>query len=291
MDCSIERVKTLTAPELLKKAGKVNLITLGMSGGLQNVPVKDLHEINQLSDQAQPLDTDVIWLYGKWTQDPSVPGWNGFMEKVTAHQEYLRLPFINNPSSSKDTIFTSLLMAVDKCKLLGQNRCIVTFAQPLYWKAREIVALELPELSTVTVRLGGFHLAMSFMGVIGMIMAGSGLYQLLTTIYAEISIRKIMTGHAYSRAVQGHFLIHAVLGSLVWETIDLTDEERAEMGKVIDNHSENSQVLSYCANSDIVKRVTKKFTQFKLVGIHGTHSKALGDILPDGYHSQTVHTS
>lgn len=60
---SIERVKTLTAPELLKKAGKVNLITLGKSGGLQNVPVKNLDEISQLSGRAQPLDTDVIWLY------------------------------------------------------------------------------------------------------------------------------------------------------------------------------------------------------------------------------------
>lgn len=138
---SIERDKTLTAPELLKKAGKVNLITLGKSGGLHNVPVKNLDEINQLGGQAQPLDTDVIWLYGKWTKDPSVPGWNGFMEKVTAHKEYERskvicLPFINNPPSSKDTIFTSLLMAVDKCKILGQKRCIVTFDQPLYWKER-----------------------------------------------------------------------------------------------------------------------------------------------------------
>lgn len=102
-------------------------------------------------------------------------------------------------------------MAVDKCELLGQKRCIVTFDQPLYWKAREIVALGLPELSTVTVRLGGFHLAMSFMGVVGMIMAGSGLYQLLTTIYAEISVQ-IMTGHAYSRAVARSYSDSCIAG-------------------------------------------------------------------------------
>lgn len=97
---SIEGVKTLTAPELLKKAGKVNLITLGMSGGLQNLPVKALHEINQFNDQAQPLGTDVIWLYGKWRQDPSFPGWNGFIEKVTAHQEYAQKSYVCHTTST-----------------------------------------------------------------------------------------------------------------------------------------------------------------------------------------------
>ena len=50
------------------------------------------------------------------------------------------------------------------------------------------------ELSSVVVRLGGFHLLMFFMGAIGNIMAGSGLRELWCTIYAKDSTPKLQLG-------------------------------------------------------------------------------------------------
>jgi len=44
------------------------------------------------------------------------------------------------------------------------------------------------------------------MGSNGYIMAGSGLRELWNTIHAANSIDKMMTGHAYSRAVRAHIL-------------------------------------------------------------------------------------
>jgi len=43
---------------------------------------------------------------------------------------------------------------------------VLSFDQPLYIKAREIVAASsnTSELSKIVVRLGGFHLLMSFLG-------------------------------------------------------------------------------------------------------------------------------
>jgi len=77
----------------------------------------------------------------------------------------------------------------------------VTFDRPLYIKAQNIVEQSKPE-PQIVVRLGGFHLLMSFIGTIGYIMAGSGLKEQWNIIYAANSIEKMITGHAYSRAVR-----------------------------------------------------------------------------------------
>lgn len=85
--------------------------------------------------------------------------------------------------------------------------CIVTFDQPLYAKAVEMVFSAAPTdpMSKIFVRLGGFHLLMSFLGSIGFIMAGSGLEEAMETIYAPRAVVHIMNGHAYERAVRAHF--------------------------------------------------------------------------------------
>jgi len=59
----------------------------------------------------------------------------------------------------------------------------VTFDQPLYIKAAEIVAAS-TDLSNVVVRLGGSHLLMSYLGSIGFIMGGSGTEAMWETVYA-----------------------------------------------------------------------------------------------------------
>ena len=103
------------------------------------------------------------------------------MEKVTKNEEFSRskilpLPFIDAPASDYNTIYTALMYAIEKCSETRQKFAIVTFDQPLYWKAQQIVSRAESEspLKNV-VRLGGFHLLMSFTGAIGNIMAGSGL--------------------------------------------------------------------------------------------------------------------
>jgi len=63
----------------------------------------------------------------------------------------------------------------------------VTSDQPLFQKASEIVAAS-NNLHKVVVRLGGFHLLMSYLGSIGQIMSGSGLAELWERVYAKGSV-------------------------------------------------------------------------------------------------------
>ncbi|KAK3894757.1 hypothetical protein Pcinc_001481 [Petrolisthes cinctipes] len=91
------------------------------------------------------------------------------------------------------------------CSKHNLKICPVTFDQPLYQKAAEIVAAS-RDLDKVVVRLGGFHLLMSYRGSIGKIMTGSGLEDLWKRVYAKGSVVHMLTGHAFSRAVRAHIL-------------------------------------------------------------------------------------
>lgn len=87
------------------------------------------------------------------------------------------LPFINLDPTNLSTIYTALCFAQRQCVKHGLRICPVTFDQPLYLKAVEIVAAA-QDLDKIIVRLGGFHLLMSYLGSIGQIMTGSGLAEL-----------------------------------------------------------------------------------------------------------------
>jgi hypothetical protein len=81
----------------------------------------------------------------------------------------------------------------------------------VFIKARDIVeGGQHSEFSCVIVRLGEFHLLMSFMGCTGGIMARSGSKGLLITIYADHSAEKMLNGHAYSRALRAHILTNLI---------------------------------------------------------------------------------
>ena len=119
-------------------------------------------------------------------------------------------------------------------KEFNQGQMFVTFDQPLYLKARSIIAAysDSPDFNfnKVIVRLGSFHLLMSFMGTIGYIMQGSGLSTILGKVYAEKTVEKILGGHTYSRSIRAFLLINTALGDHLLKSIKqssfcLTTEE------------------------------------------------------------------
>ena len=68
---------------------------------------------------------------------------------------------------------------------LGRVTPIMTFDQPLYLKALTVISSEHADsdLKSVILRLGTFHLQMSFLGAIGYLMAGSGLQEIMELVY------------------------------------------------------------------------------------------------------------
>lgn len=136
---NIQRVKQIPSAQVVEKFGAIALKTFEKRNvaGLKSIEIRNLDSIRSVSKVIMPSASDLLWLYGKWVGLPNIPGWSGFMEQVTADLSFHRsfvacLPFINDPPSNYDTIFTVLLSASEKCELLHQHTCFVTFDQPLY---------------------------------------------------------------------------------------------------------------------------------------------------------------
>lgn len=100
----------------------------------------------------------------------------------------------------------------------GLGVCPVTFDQPLYIKAIDIVKSS-NELHNIVVRLRGFHLLVSYMGSIGY-MSGSGLEEMWETVYAPNTVIHMMPGHAYARALRAHLLSSAAIMSLLLQNAE-----------------------------------------------------------------------
>lgn len=126
------------------------------------------------------------------------------------------MPMIDMDPSDLSCIYTTLHFVCQQANKLGTIP-IVTFDQPLWWKAITIIHQEPVDsaLKSMIVRLGGLHMEMSFLGCIGHLMAGSGLEELLGRVYAENAVKHMLTGKAVARAIRGHLLVDAALNTML----------------------------------------------------------------------------
>lgn len=100
--------------------------------------------------------------------------------------------------------------------ILG-TRQDITFDQPLYWKAAEIIqnSASGSELKSIVLLLGCFHTFMNVLGTIGILMNGTGLKEILGVIYGENAITHMMTGKSVQRAFRGHLLVDKCLSHMI----------------------------------------------------------------------------
>ena len=136
----------------------------------------------------------------------------------------------DGPHPGKSSIEFLLMIDLDPCDptrihstlkfVVSQVRMydatpVLTFDQPLYWKALTIIQSQPNdiELNQIVLCLLGFHVQMSFLGSMGHLMACSGLQELLELVYAGNTVAHMMTGKAASRPIRGHLLADAALSS------------------------------------------------------------------------------
>ena len=118
----------------------------------------------------------------------------------------------------------------------NQSNCIETYDQPLYAKAMDIVLTSGNDIliSSVIVRLGGFHLFMSFMSATGTIMTGSVIESLRETVYSANTVVHMMTGHACSRSLRAHYLTQVAIAVLVLEGASVSCNTTSNLSDLYD---------------------------------------------------------
>ena len=159
--------------------------------------------------------SDLLWHFGSLSSEAvnPRPNWSGFMQHVFStvdcpKSEVLLLPIVDLNPSDDNCLYSTLTYIQSQANQLNIPIPCVTFDQPLWIKAMEIIK---SKSLNIVCRLGGFHTMMSFIGSIGHMMKGSGLEEALEMIYGPNAVNHMMAGKAISRALRGHFLIESAL--------------------------------------------------------------------------------
>ena len=128
------------------------------------------------------------------------------------------LPMIDMNPSDVTCVSSTLKYVSEHAQRHNITKPIVTFDQPLWWKAFNIIQSEPlnSDLRSIILRLGAFQTEISFLRSIGHLMAGSGLKELLQLIYASNAVDYILTGKAIARAVRAHLIVDAALNALLY---------------------------------------------------------------------------
>lgn len=265
----IERLKKMPSAKEISSCSSITVkpFTSHSESGLKRIEIEDLKKLT--SNPSEKLTTSscqLLWMSGKWMKFKDIPHWNGFMDAINNSEDFdttsIRfLPFLDLKATSSDAINSVLHFASDSCRKASKSVTCVTFDQPLYWKAKEILSSTENSLilDNVFLRLGGFHLLMSFMGSIGYIMAGSGLKEVWETVYAPKSTDKMMTGHSFARALRAHLLTHAALGQLLLDGATISDEDKQEVQSMLQQYNNKTLTATSVKESPIISSIVKKF--------------------------------
>jgi hypothetical protein len=168
---------------------------------------------------SQPVD--ILWELSFSFKQP-VPGWQGMMHLIHQGSKHpgkssvTFLPMIDMYSGDKTCILSTLEYLYNLAKK-NHVPAVITFDQPLYWKASEIQnsSHTNSHLRDIVILLGSFHTLMNLLGAIGALMQGSGLGAILEEIYADNAVVHILSGKAVQRALRGHLLVDKCLKQMI----------------------------------------------------------------------------
>ena len=208
---------SVTTDDIIK-VGRINIKTFkSQHTGRSPLTYKELRAM-EVHDPTYHVD--LLWEMS-FVVRPKRPAWSGMMQAI--HQgsypgksSVQFLPMIDLDPTDMSCIFSTLTYVCEQAKCYSVTP-VVTFDQPLWWKASMIIESEPSNsyLKSIVLRLGGLHMEMNFLGSIGYLMAGSGLQEVLEVIYAGNAVKHMLSGKAISRAVRGHLLIDAALHAIL----------------------------------------------------------------------------
>ena len=204
------------------------------------------------------------------------------------------LPFINLVPSNFTTLNSALWFAKDQCGKYGIRFAPFTCDQPLYVKVAEIIA-STPEFRDIFLAiLGGFHMAMSYLGSIGYIMRGSGLEDMWTEVYAPDSVNQMMTGHHYSRSIRANYLAGAAVCKVISDSanpdeglsIDTivtaeriimsgTESTDAETQDIVDNYQ---KIMGISEDDPRTRKLWKLYVKLVVILCLYIYSERVGDL-------------
>ena len=105
------------------------------------------------------------------------------------------------------------------CEAMGQRDSVITFDLHLYAKAKQLQMRYPNEFKSTVIRMGGFHIALNYLALLGKKYAQSGLEDLLieSGVYAAGTTSVLTLGKSYNRGIRPHKLSMEALFKLLWQ--------------------------------------------------------------------------
>lgn len=187
--------------------------------------------------------------------DQKIPGWSGFQSlkfsDTSPPSTIGYCPMIQADANEYSTIYKVMKLSLEMANALGQSDSVVTFDLAIYIKAKELQIRYPDEFKNVVVRLGGFHIALNYLALLGKMYSNSGLEDLLidSGVYAPGTTTALMAGKSYNRGVRAHKLCFKALFRLLWKAFASWLEENAPD---LDESSKRTmlELLKKCQHSD-----------------------------------------
>ena len=128
-------------------------------------------------------------------------------------------PGIAGSTSEYSTIYTVMKTIHDISAILGQTKSVVIINLTIFSKAKQIQWRHPDEFKHLVIRMGGFHIALHFLSVIGKKFEESGIADLLmeSGLYGTTSTIALLKGKLYNRGLHVHKLIMEALLRLQWK--------------------------------------------------------------------------
>ena len=103
---------------------------------------------------------------------------------------------------------------------LGQYDCVITFDLAIYSQAKEIQWKSPAEFGCIVIRLGGFHIILNYLALLGKMFEDSGLEDLLieSGIYGSNTASALRKGKSYNCGVRCYKLVMEAMVRLQWKS-------------------------------------------------------------------------
>ena len=123
------------------------------------------------------------------------------------------MPIIAASPTELSTVYELLKRSVSLAGEIQQQSLIVVLDQAIYALAQEIIFTHAQEFKQVVLRLGGFHMSMTMMSVIGKRFTDSGLESILVEsgVVGPSAVHGVMSGKHYNRALRCHKIVMEAL--------------------------------------------------------------------------------
>jgi hypothetical protein len=223
---------------------------------------------------------DILWKLSWYFREPTA-NWSGMMQGIYNNQtlQYpgqstvLCLPIIDLQPSNMDCILSTLTFLSNLARKNNMTPTI-TFDQPLFWKASQILnnKTHAESFSDVVLLLGSFHTLMNLLGAIGTLMGGSGLQEILQEVYGENAVIHILSGKSVSRAFRAHMIVDLALSSILINDVfpkSSADSDKhhpviSEAEILYEQVKSNSIPISEVESSPTLQKVRRKLESRKI---------------------------